>query len=1176
MREDRSRCGRQSGAILIVAFGILTLITLLGVTFASLMRLEKNAALNFTFDQDADLLVDSAVDAAVAELRGGVSYRDFTPFWAPWVFRVTAADTRGRPGLSVGELAAGRLEVEDAAEPSVLGYLLARVDNGNNVYRAKIVDCASQININGDQESLPMILDNLGEALDKAPEIGVNPFWSRYKESGQRIRGLDLILHRRRLEGGQFRTKSELIPIIGLKNYEIVKDFITIKSWVDPNTMAPGDVTRILVEGSVGVGSGIGGVRQKHPYVFGSPSVQEEPRAPVNINTATREVLTAVVAGIQGRRAFPYAEIVHAMFEGAWIPPSGSKPNVREENQLYQDPVWVYFPPLTILQAQRIADQIIAQRKKRPFQCWSAGKPNSGGFEEFVWTLNSSLLPGPQEAVIIQPTRPMNTQPEGAIKGGAGPMAMMWRRGHDNRESSVRRTAGLAYHGMNAWYYDMVKAAIISNFNPNTRLNKGNPSKPAYLPVDKSNLVGVEHPLTSKRSRYEVYPGYTTEFCFDTGGVYEITALGEVTGPINPVTRKPGQIYASKKVRSVVKIYDVLRHTTQEQFEKPFREGQYSSEMGKPFGRTGILSYPMPMVGLTEYATTGSGGDGYLMLAGMVDEQKMRMPEATRNTYYQSFQNVLLSHGFFDRDPQSKGKIRQLARSGALLTYFEQIGEGNITARDLLADIWDPEYARDRRLRYRYNLQRLGGLINVDDPGAPAEERRITEPRVGSTQTYSSNLMPDGIHNSILETNASGAGFLLLPASQLRERSNPAGAMGRMYANETGSVPYYQGGVVFWVKFDFDGYDPVFSGLVGCTQVQTDVSPDLKGSEGNQFYIFKNTMGQLRVVRMYYHQAFPSPSAGDTPLPVIPEEGALSKGDAETQMIELDEQKTWARSDVVVNVENWKAHEWHHVGVFWDDRNTAPDRVRVFLDFEPAITQTQAMPTAMGEEDFVTLNVHRPVDELYVCGFIRHQARSGAGLFKFPTNVNMDGAVMGPKIKRVLANATMDEFLVLNGTFEIVRRTLGRQPGYYTNQNATYANLFEIPVPSNVETVLLRAFTWTEYHSPFYWSASAPLSLEAGRVQCEVQADQRITMTGPWKETGNFAANDMAGRSLTVRSRQGDVGRTAKLIYRFSMSAGRARGGHYGMAPVSSPVIDDVTVSYFLPTPQVLIREEEL
>src|SRR5690606_9610779 len=159
-------------------------------------------------DQDADLLVDSAVEAAVAQLRGGVNYRDYTPFYSPWIFKLKEEDTRGRPGLSVGELGAGRLDIEDAANPSVLGYLLARIDNGNNVHLAKIVDCASQININGEQESLPMILANLGEALDKSPETGVNPFWSRYKESGQRVRGLDIVLHRRRLEGGKFRTKS--------------------------------------------------------------------------------------------------------------------------------------------------------------------------------------------------------------------------------------------------------------------------------------------------------------------------------------------------------------------------------------------------------------------------------------------------------------------------------------------------------------------------------------------------------------------------------------------------------------------------------------------------------------------------------------------------------------------------------------------------------------------------------------------------------------------------------------------------------------------------------------------------------------------------------------------------------------------------------------------------------
>ena len=60
----------------------------------------------------------------------------------------------------------------------------------------------------------------------------------------------------------------------------------------------------------------------------------------------------------------------------------------------------------------------------------------------------------------------------------------------------------------------------------------------------------------------------------------------------------------------------------------------------------------------------------------------------------------------------------------------------------------------------------------------------------------------------------------------------------------------------FWIKLEFNGDDPTFSGLLGATQVQTAVGQNPQDSEGSQFWIWKNTEGQLRISRLYYHQAF--------------------------------------------------------------------------------------------------------------------------------------------------------------------------------------------------------------------------------------------------------------------------------------------------------------------------------
>ncbi len=85
--------------------------------------------------------------------------------------------------------------------------------------------------------------------------------------------------------------------------------------------------------------------------------------------------------------------------------------------------------------------------------------------------------------------------------------------------------------------------------NPNTLLNKFNPNRVV------TNWVGKEE-LTY----------YTTEFCFASMGYYEIESLGRVTGT-------GGVEAATRRIRTFVKLYDVLRHSTQADFQAAYSAG---------------------------------------------------------------------------------------------------------------------------------------------------------------------------------------------------------------------------------------------------------------------------------------------------------------------------------------------------------------------------------------------------------------------------------------------------------------------------------------------------------------------------------------------------------------------------------------------------------------------------
>ena len=60
---------RQRGAMLIIALGVLTLLAVLGVSFAQLMRLERKAANNYVDAQRMEMVSNSALDMVIARLH---------------------------------------------------------------------------------------------------------------------------------------------------------------------------------------------------------------------------------------------------------------------------------------------------------------------------------------------------------------------------------------------------------------------------------------------------------------------------------------------------------------------------------------------------------------------------------------------------------------------------------------------------------------------------------------------------------------------------------------------------------------------------------------------------------------------------------------------------------------------------------------------------------------------------------------------------------------------------------------------------------------------------------------------------------------------------------------------------------------------------------------------------
>ena len=157
-------------------------------------------------------------------------------------------------------------------------------------FRIKLIDCNSQIYLNGAPDTLAKMLDNLGRAIQSKPELRYNPLYSGPKMSGKKINGVDIVRYRSKLPRRQFASKTHLRDLIGTENYRLLADFVTTRAWVNPYTQRcshgripiwqqlNGDDTAVLNSNQITV----------NPDVEGEPAVAPEPRAPINVNTAPR------------------------------------------------------------------------------------------------------------------------------------------------------------------------------------------------------------------------------------------------------------------------------------------------------------------------------------------------------------------------------------------------------------------------------------------------------------------------------------------------------------------------------------------------------------------------------------------------------------------------------------------------------------------------------------------------------------------------------------------------------------------------------------------------------------------------------------------------------------------------------------------------------------------------
>ncbi len=1200
---------RERGSMLIVALGILTLMSLLAVAFVKVVGIEKVASTNYVDSVKAKFLAEAGLQRVVADIRRTIMQEPgYSNPMAPWVYK--AQGNEPRYDIPVEQVDPTR----DTYFFDALGrsYPASGRNNPRNdwawgwdIYRVKVIDTSAQIDLNGQQAALIPMLDALGQAIQLVRGVD-NPI--AQAQFGAFRGGAAIVEYRRTLDGQRFSSKTQLERIMPTAAYLKLRDYIATEAWVD-------DKAVVAAEGSI--------IAPTDVKVLG--------RAPLNVNLAQTEVIAAALAPLAGRRMMFYVtrtvQDIEAGNQPGWSgTPSQGGATLKEETQYEVRHNYVYIEPVggeglaNMPRAIELARWIVS---KRPFK---SAQDFCSRLEDAVrrGEVNDSMLPDPAKsrtffnATTMSPLNDLSAVYQKWPQDGA----------HADAFRSWHREAAVS----------VLKAAITPAFFSNTV----NPNSAAYMPVDKGSLLYPLNPLVGT-AESTLTPTQTVDFCYSTRGVFEITSLGEVRHFEDKDGDARGDIIAQEKIVTVVRLLDQVTHRTQLDFEKWDRE--YTA--GTPF-RLGVTTWPEP-----KFFWAG---------ANLGTRQDLPPPDLAVDRF-----------GHMELEPKNKrgpgGQLLPLgelghAQFGNILfaAFFEHFwGTPPTMSMPMAAYLWADIAAG----ALSTGGDNWGRPYGVAPPGRTSPERAHPD-RMRFVMNGLGQLFRDGVHSSV---RGERDRHLWFRAGKDTVDPSDQGILGvappesdTSGTHHQGNLWYRKGGVEFWYK---PGYDwsysdpsnprpgaptgraptPMFCGLFFGSQVRfnpgnpeatapvapatgtytLDPAPNGKPTDGTQVYVFRNSEGQIRATRLYYRVVgqdgndipidFVDPDPGDQyptgtialyrraaeafpdkyPWPPV----EFQKGNPDTTSTPptrtpRDGDILFARNDAFVDFQHlahWKSNEWHHIAIYWDDKpsnQTDPNAfLKIYVDGQQLSSAHRLPPDLNVEKNkyqFVRLNEDHakgyPRDHVYIGSLERWQQASGEGIFKHRSTA-------GDSHIELFANGSIDDVVIYDGS-QPQGTTLPRTDRLWRfEQRGRFTQHFDLQgrFPDGNKPLELAFFAFTAF-LPTRHGGQAEAQTGRGSVAVTVRDESASLSLGR-----SFASNrdDASIRLIqgngapvfafppTVLSASGVPNN--RILYDVTLNAATfdANGAPYPrMAFVDTPVFAEASISYFLPFEEVLLKERLL
>ncbi len=538
----------RRGVVLIVVLGMLTLLALLATAFVTLASVERATARNYLDGVRARLLAQAGVETALARLGETASLTGFLDD-ASWAFK-DAAEPSFFSGKSL-RIGGGTAGISGVMETGAYGL------NGD-LFTLRIVDANSQINVNDGADLGPRhsVSRNLRRVLDI---LGAQP--------SVNVPGLgDKVLACR--PPGGYPSKADVARALSFDRsaWRRAREFLTVNSWSDPDVCEPvplssaaeahcpvpfqrpegiyryghqRDARGTLIKAPL-LPFDPGAGNPTHNALWGRDSLNPQwieivRRSPVNVNTARREVLMALLIDLEGvflverRRETPdgYA------WAGLRYSYDGAGGDGEEGGLLYRK------LPFTGqggrgtrgIPAEAVVDEILACRSRKP-------SPRVPGLD-----YARAPFGGP-----FRSWAQFNLFADALVRGGL--LKETRAEIFLDYDASGRPVPGspLQLRIASQAVADVLKA----NFNPNLHLNEINPNRNLFAHVDKTDLVV-----------------HSTEFCFAPMGVFEIESTGLVVRPRDgedALAAAENETIASHKAAAHARLFDAVRETTQAQF----------------------------------------------------------------------------------------------------------------------------------------------------------------------------------------------------------------------------------------------------------------------------------------------------------------------------------------------------------------------------------------------------------------------------------------------------------------------------------------------------------------------------------------------------------------------------------------------------------------------------------